>query len=190
MSEQPQLIADLTARYLEPADRRRIGAWLRAGRWAAIREASSSFAPAMQDSVLLLALRWAGAFGLEREQAALISQRAHHAIGPDFWTADARGTLARMFAARDDGTGADPVLLAHLADRVGDTAQAESLLAEESWREFGPAMTYRLAQLYERTSRPTQALEAYQRFLKLWSGSDSDLPPVHVATEAVRRLNQ
>lgn len=88
---------------------------------------------------------------------------------PDCWTDDPGELLARLLAARDHGTGAYPVLLAHTAHRAGDTALAENLFIEESWREFGPAMTWRLTKLSKATERPAEAAEAYRRFLTLWN---------------------
>jgi hypothetical protein len=49
-------------------------------------------------------------------------------------------------------------------------------------------MTWRLAKLYEATERAAEAVEAYNRFLTLWSGADPDLPPVVEAREALARL--
>lgn len=49
-------------------------------------------------------------------------------------------------------------------------------------------MTWRLAKLYEATERPAEAVEAYRRFLTLWSGADPALPPVVEAREALARL--
>lgn len=190
MSEQPQLIADVTEQHLGPDDLRRITASLRAGRWRAVRETSASFPSATRDQIMQKALLWTGAFGLERTQTSLIANEAAPTTGPDFWVSDAASAVGAMLDARDNGTGADPVVLAHLAHRAGNMELAESLFLEESWREYGPAMLYRLAKLYETTNRPAEAGAAYERFLNLWSTADPELPPVRDARAALLRIRR
>ncbi|MGB5526947.1 MAG: hypothetical protein WBN79_08815, partial [Gemmatimonadota bacterium] len=106
------------------------------------------------------------------------------------WIEDPLREVDRLLTARDDGTGADPVLLAHLADRAGDIERAERFLTEESWREFGPAMLYRLGNLYRATDRPAEAGEAYTRFLEMWIGADPELPPVVIARDFLEGLRR
>jgi hypothetical protein len=188
MCDLAQTVADLTGEYLEPGDIRRVQSWLRAGRWAAIRERAPAFPARVRESIRTRALRWVGAFALERSEAARIIEGTDTMADPGYWTDDPEATLRRLLSARDDGTGADPVLLAHTAERTGETELAETFFQEESWREFGPAMIYRLAKLYETSGRSDEALETYRRFLSMWSGADPDLPPVVAAKNAVRRL--
>jgi hypothetical protein len=154
-----------------------------------VRASAASLPPAMQNTVSQKAVMWAGAFGLDRAQASLISTSLPASDSLDFWVSDPAAGLKRLLAARDDGTGADPTLLAHIALRAGDVARAETLLDEESWREYGPAMIFRQAKLYEQTGRPADARMAYRRFLTLWSGADADLPPMIDARAALKGWN-
>lgn len=58
--------------------------------------------------------------------------------------------MASRLEDRVDGSGADPLLLAHhLAERPVDRELAIELLEEGAWRECGPAAVYRLARLME-----------------------------------------
>ncbi|MEO5509650.1 MAG: hypothetical protein ABIV28_07440 [Longimicrobiales bacterium] len=183
----PDAIATLAQRYFEPTDIRRVSTLLRAGRWSEARQASTALRAEARDSVLLLAIKWAGAFGLDRSAVALMVTGAGAPAGEGFWVTEPAATLDRMLEARDKGVGADPVLLASTAVRAGKTALADSLLREESWREYGPAMTYRLAKLYESTGRQQEALKAYQQFLDFWRNADTDLPPVRDAKDKLAR---
>ena len=107
-----------------------------------------------------------------------------------WWTpeSDAGAMVETMLADRDDGTGADPVLLAHLAERSGDLDLAARLFESEGWRYYGPAATYRLARLRDRQGRAEAAVVHYRTFLELWSGADVDLAPMVAAREALERL--
>jgi tetratricopeptide (TPR) repeat protein len=190
MSAQPGTLADIAIRYLPPGDFRRVTAMLRAGRWEAVRTAAEEFPPAIQSQLQATALAWIGAFGLDRSSASLIWDGPLSVPVPDYWIEDPLREMDRLLTARDDGTGADPVLLAHLADRAGDIERAERFLTEESWREFGPAMLYRLGNLYRATDRPAEAGEAYTRFLEMWSGADPELPPVVIARDFLEGLRR
>ena len=188
LSAQPEPVADIAIRYLEPHDFRRVTAMLRAGRWEAVRTAADEFPSAIQSQLQAAALTWVGAFGLDPTSASLIWDGPMNVPVPDYWTEDPLRQMNRLLAARDDGTGADPVLLAHQAERAGDIERAERFLAEESWREFGPAMLYRLGNLYRATDRPAEAGEAYSRFLEMWGGADPELPPVVIARDFLEEL--
>jgi tetratricopeptide (TPR) repeat protein len=189
-SDRPQVIADASERYLAAGDQTRILASLRAGRWNAVRRAFRELPPATRAMIEPMALRWVGAFGLRRDDAALILDRPSTLPEPDFWNSDAKGAVSRMMAARDNGTGADPLLLAHMAERSGDVALAATLFEEESWRELGPAALFRLAKIHEAAGRSDAAMQTYQRFLAMWSGADPQLSPVVAAREALRRLSR
>lgn len=189
MSDRPDIIADLSMRYFVSHDPRRIRALLRAGRWEEARRAVGALSPAGRDAVVARASTWIGSFGLDRSKISLIvMEPVLPSDGPDFWSDDAAAQFQALLTARDNGSGADPALLAISAVRAGKNEEAEILLGEESWREFGPAMMFRLAKLYESTGRAGDALDAYRHFLDLWRSADHNLPPVIEAKAKVAAI--
>ncbi|HSR41949.1 MAG TPA: hypothetical protein VLL48_07250, partial [Longimicrobiales bacterium] len=182
-SDRPQALADVAERFL-PASATAAALFLRAGRWSAVEGFLPSDPAAHPDIE-----SWIGVFGLGGSPTDL--PEALLPAGSSEWSipaGDAPDAVRSMLAARDDGTGADPLLLAHLAERAGELELAASMFEEESWRYYGPAATYRLAGIRERQGRNEEALRHYRSFLELWSGADPDLKPVVEAGAAVARL--
>lgn len=187
LSTRPDVTADLAERFLPNTSVAWLRSMLRAGRWGAARTAVVAIPQPARDTAMRYAVEWIGAFGLDRDRTSLIVSAPIPPNSPDFWNSDPHAALQNLLKLRDDGTGADPLVIASLAMRAGDTAQADSLLNQESWREFGPAATYRLAKLYEATGRHEDALRAYARFLEMWRTADADLPPVREAKAKLGR---
>lgn len=184
-SDRPQVLADGIQQWGAPADVEQ-ALLMRAGRWSQL---SGAILEGPLGDVADPAT-WLGLFELRPDEGYLGVEGLPAELPPE-WTAsraEAVALVATMIQDRDDGTGADPLLLAHLAERAGDRELAMRLFGEESWREFGPAAVYRLARLLQAEGRPDEALGRYREFLELWSGADAELPPVLEARSAVERL--
>jgi len=194
LSTRPQRLADIASRLRHP--RATPVLLLRAGRWsevAGLPVPDGDLWPedaSRRADLVTIARDWVGAFDMGPDAVRLISPSVSPAPGTRWWlpAPEVEGAIRAMVAARDGGAGADPLLLAHLAERAGDLDLAATLFEQESWRYLGPAATWRLARLRDRQGRSAEALEWYGRFLDSWSGADSDLPPIVEAQAAVERL--
>ncbi|MBT8395814.1 MAG: hypothetical protein KJN92_02555, partial [Gemmatimonadetes bacterium] len=186
MSDRPQVLADrIEQQEGAPRDLKQ-ALLMRAGRWSQLSGAS----PEGPVGDFADPVTWLGLFELRPDEGHLGVEGLPAELPPE-WNAsgaEAAALVATMIQDRDDGTGADPLLLAHLAERAGDRELAMRLFEEESWRTFGPAAVYRLARLLQAEGRPDEALGRYREFLELWSGADAELPPVLEARSAVERL--
>jgi TolB-like protein len=82
-----------------------------------------------------------------------------------------------------------PFEAALAADGAGQLESAEWLYRVSSdWGAETAFATRRLADLYERTGRPTEALREYRRLLLMWEFADTDLPQLAEVQVAVARL--
>lgn len=189
-SDRPQRVADLAETFLPRDDAGASRLLLRAGRWSELRSRRSP-GSAADANLMGQAGVWVGAMDLDRESVARYFDGSPAAADPAWWlpAEEAAASVQAMLAARDDGTGANPLLLAHLAERAGDLELAARLFSEESWRDLGPAATYRLARIRERQGRQAEAVGLYSDFLEMWSGADEDIVSVGEARSAVARLS-
>ncbi len=187
-SDRPQQLANVAEQYT-------LSGWttvellLRAGRWSSARRYLAQNAQ-LESRAEQTVEGWIGAFDLGHEPTILLGRGAPSMGDSSWWTpeSDADAMVETMLADRDNGTGADPVLLAHLAERSGDLELAARLFEAEGWRYYGPATTYRLARLRDRQGRAEAAVVHYRTFLELWSGADGELLPMAAAREALVRL--
>ena len=128
--------------------------------------------------------------GSQQDTAVVRNNLESFRAWADLAAGDPRAALERwrLFSGRTYRVGARILGMALAFEAENDLERAEQHYRAALFMPERPVATYRLARLFERTGRTSEALTEYRRLEMMWADADLDFPPWVETRAALTRL--